>query len=112
MSGDTPGNQASQSGQPDSGGSSSLPHGRRFRISGKVQGVWFRESTRQQAMRLGLMGHAKNLPDGSVEVLAMGSDSALAELAAWLHRGPPLARVEQVEEHAAEMQPMKGFQTL
>ncbi len=112
MSGDTTGNQVSQPGQPETGGATSVSHGRSFRIRGKVQGVWFRESTRQQAVRLGLVGHAKNLPDGSVEVLAMGSDSALTELAAWLHRGPPLARVEQVEEHAAEMQPMKGFQTL
>lgn len=58
-----------------------------------MQGVWFRESTRQQATRLGIAGHAVNLPDGSVEVLACGSHEAVEELARWLRNGPPLARV-------------------
>lgn len=64
-----------------------------FRIEGRVQGVWFRESTRQQAVRLGIAGYAMNLPDGSVEVLACGSHEAVEELARWLRGGPPLARV-------------------
>jgi acylphosphatase len=64
-----------------------------FRVEGRVQGVWFRESTRQQAVRLGITGHAVNLPDGSVEVLACGSHEAVEELARWLRDGPPLARV-------------------
>ena len=66
---------------------------RKFRVEGRVQGVWFRESTRQQAERLGLTGYAVNCPDGSVEVLACGADNALDALAAWLREGPPLARV-------------------
>lgn len=68
----------------------------RFLVSGKVQGVWFRASTRAQATTLHLRGFARNLPDGSVEVVAMGAAGALDELEAWLRIGPPLARVAQV----------------
>ena len=64
----------------------------RFIVSGRVQGVWFRASTREQALALGLRGFARNLPDGRVEVLAAGDDAALDRLAAWLRQGPPLAR--------------------
>lgn len=69
---------------------------RKFRVKGRVQGVWFRESTRQQAVRLGISGYAINCPDGSVEVLACGSPEALNGLAEWLHRGPPMAQVSSV----------------
>lgn len=69
----------------------------RFRIVGRVQGVYFRASTREQAQRLGLRGHAINLRDGSVEVLAAGSAEAVEALAVWLAHGPPMARVERVE---------------
>lgn len=71
---------------------------RKFRVEGRVQGVWFRESTRQQAGRLGLTGHAINRPDGSVEVLACGGPEALVSLADWLRRGPPMAQVTAVKE--------------
>lgn len=73
----------------------------RFLISGKVQGVFFRASTRQQAQRLGLRGHAKNLSDGRVEVLAAGDDDAIDTLERWLHEGPPMARVEGVVREMA-----------
>ena len=69
----------------------------RFLVRGKVQGVFFRASTREQAVKLGLSGYAKNLPDGRVEVLAEGDASALDALERWLHVGPPMARVESVE---------------
>ena len=69
---------------------------RRFIVSGRVQGVWFRASTREQAQRLGISGHAVNLPDGRVEVVACGVEAALDKLATWLTRGPELARVENV----------------
>jgi acylphosphatase len=69
----------------------------RFVVSGKVQGVFFRASAREQALQLDLRGYAKNLPDGRVEVLAAGSDAALDALAAWLRQGPPAARVEDLE---------------
>lgn len=73
----------------------------RFLVSGKVQGVFFRASTREQAQRLGLGGHARNLPDGRVEVLAVGDAKAIDELATWLRQGPPQARVEAVQREAA-----------
>jgi acylphosphatase len=69
----------------------------RFLVSGKVQGVCFRAATRDEALRLGLRGHARNLPDGRVEVLAAGQGAALDALMQWLQRGPPLARVVGVE---------------
>lgn len=69
----------------------------RFLVSGKVQGVWFRASTRDEAMRLGISAcHATNLPDGRVEVMAMGDAVCLDALQMWLHQGPPLARVDMV----------------
>ena len=66
-------------------------------VSGRVQGVFFRASTRDQALQLGLSGHARNLPDGRVEVLACGDAAALAELRGWLRRGPSYARVDGLE---------------
>jgi acylphosphatase len=74
----------------------------RFRIRGKVQGVFFRASTRSEALRLGLRGHARNLADGSVEVLAAGDDAAIEQLAAWLCHGPPQARVHDIERQPAQ----------
>lgn len=68
----------------------------RFLVSGKVQGVWFRASTRDQAARLGLRGHARNLSDGGVEVVAAGDAAAIDALECWLRTGPPLARVDAV----------------
>ena len=68
-----------------------------FRIEGRVQGVWFRESTRREAQPLGITGYAENKADGSVQVLACGEPGSLARLAEWLKQGPPMARVDRVE---------------
>ncbi|MBW3551087.1 MAG: acylphosphatase [Proteobacteria bacterium] len=73
----------------------------RFHISGTVQGVWFRASTCEQAQALGLRGYAKNLPDGRVEVLAVGDATGIDQLAEWLRHGPPRAQVERVERSSA-----------
>lgn len=73
---------------------------RRFLVFGKVQGVYFRHTTRLAAQRLALRGSARNLPDGSVEVLAQGPAAAVEELRAWLHGGPAQARVDEVREAA------------
>jgi len=70
---------------------------RRFTIKGRVQGVFFRDSTRREAIDLGITGHAVNLPDGDVEVLACGAPDAIAILERWLMQGPPLSRVDSVE---------------
>ena len=61
----------------------------RFLVAGTgCRGVWFRESTRREAQNLNLCGHAINLPDGRVEVLAAGRDADIRKLAAWLQTGP------------------------
>ncbi len=67
-----------------------------IKISGRVQGVFFRASTQQQAIELGITGHAINLPDGRVEVLACGDDNQLEKFTKWLHQGPDMAQVRQV----------------
>lgn len=61
-----------------------------------MQGVFFRASTGQKANELGVSGYARNLPDGRVEVLSVGERAAVDALTAWLHRGPPSARVDAV----------------
>ena len=83
---------------------------RRFTVHGRVQGVFFRDSTRREAQRLGINGHAVNLPDGTVEVLAAGPADALAELERWLHQGPPMARVTRVEAVTEQVAVPTGFQ--
>jgi acylphosphatase len=84
---------------------------RLFTVYGRVQGVWFRDSTRREAERLGIAGHAINLPDGSVEVLACGASSALDELANWLQSGPPMASVTRVDvrDAGADSDEPRGF---
>jgi len=71
---------------------------RRFLVTGKVQGVYFRHSTRLEAERLGVCGVARNRADGSVEVIACGIAGAVESLHGWLHRGPRTARVLAVQE--------------
>ena len=84
----------------------------RFLVSGRVQGVHFRAATREQALRLRLSGHARNLDDGRVEVLAAGEAQAVEAFAQWLEDGPPAARVAGVERCAhAGPAPEEGFAT-
>lgn len=83
----------------------------RFIVRGRVQGVFFRASTREQALKLDLSGHAENLRDGSVEVVACGSGDALDRLERWLHRGPPASRVVSVVREALPEQDLQGFTT-
>lgn len=84
---------------------------RQFTVFGKVQGVWFRAATREQALMLGLSGYAVNLPDGSVQVQAQGSVEALGRLEQWLQHGPALARVSRVESVEIELKPSEpGFE--
>jgi acylphosphatase len=65
-------------------------------ISGKVQGVFFRQSTREKANELGIKGTVENLEDGRVKVIATGNKLQLDQLAIWCKQGPPKARVENV----------------
>jgi acylphosphatase len=75
---------------------------RSYRITGRVQGVGFRQFTAATARELQLAGWVRNLPDGSVEAEAQGSEAALAQFEKFLHRGPPFARVDQVETAPVE----------
>jgi acylphosphatase len=84
---------------------------RRFRIEGRVQGVWFRESTRQQAEMRGITGYARNCPDGSVEVVARGPAEAIGALRDWLRKGPPLAEVSSLTEWPHDGEVGGGFVT-
>ena len=70
---------------------------RRCLVAGRVQGVFYRASTRARAEALGVTGHARNLPDGRVEVLAYGTPQAVQALCEWLWQGPPAADVVSVE---------------
>lgn len=78
-------------------------------VSGRVQGVFYRASTRHEAERLGITGYVRNLGDGSVEVLACGKKSAVEELCAWLAKGPQHARVSNVACENAEPEPSIGY---
>lgn len=81
----------------------------RFLVGGRVQGVFFRASTQQQAGMLGLRGVARNLDDGRVEVIAQGDDAAVEALERWLQHGPPMARVERIERSAWHDEVPAGF---
>lgn len=71
---------------------------RLWRVAGRVQGVGFRAFVRRRALELGVSGYARNMPDGTVEVLARGDADALAVLQEALRIGPRYARVESVTE--------------
>lgn len=78
-------------------------------VSGRVQGVWFRASTQDQAKMLGVTGWARNLPDGRVEVLAAGERKQLKELYVWLQKGPPLGNVTDVTYEELDWQEFERF---
>jgi acylphosphatase len=77
---------------------------RRCLVSGRVQGVYYRASAAQRARAAGITGHARNLPDGRVEVLACGSDGAVDAFIAWLWIGPAAAKVVHVAAEAIELE--------
>ncbi|HDD43982.1 MAG TPA: acylphosphatase [Candidatus Desulfofervidus auxilii] len=74
-------------------------------ITGKVQGVFFRASTQDEAVRLGLTGWVKNRPDGAVEAVFEGDKKSIEEIIKWCHSGPPWARVKEVK---ISWEPYKG----
>jgi acylphosphatase len=78
-------------------------------VAGLVQGVFFRASAREEALRLGVTGYARNLPDGRVEVLACGTPDAVNALRDWLRRGPSQAEVTGVACEAVDHRPLSGF---
>ena len=79
------------------------------RVGGRVQGVWFRASTRDEARRRGVDGWVRNLPDGRVEAVFEGEETALERMLAWCRVGPPGALVETVEESRGPATGLAGF---
>ena len=83
---------------------------RAFLISGRVQGVFFRDSTKKEALKLGLQGSAVNLSDGTVKVCLRGESEDIDLLERWLQIGPELAKVESVIEVDIDQQlELNGF---
>lgn len=82
----------------------------KVRISGRVQGVWFRQSTKEKAAELGVTGWCRNCPDGSVEAVFQGEKKIINAIIAWCHEGPRMARVDQVEVEWLDC--ADGFSTL
>jgi len=82
---------------------------RRLIVHGRVQGVWYRGWTVDQATALGLDGWVRNRRDGSVEMLVSGPEAAVAALIRRCHEGPPAAQVERIEEMETDETPPKGF---
>ena len=81
-------------------------------VSGRVQGVWYRNSTRNEALAASVTGWARNLPDGRVEVMLCGDESAVQDVVAWLHKGPAGARVRGVVTEKMPFEAMSGFSVL
>ena len=83
---------------------------RRLVIRGTVQGVWFRESMRIEADRMGITGWVRNRLDGSVEALVEGAPDAIEAIVRWAHRGPEAALVTSVEQAAANPENLARFE--
>lgn len=81
-------------------------------VHGKVQGVFYRDATRQQAITLNITGWVKNKNDGTVEVQACGTPDKIDTLIAWLHQGPPRAVVTQVDWEEIPLKNDKKFVVL
>ena len=81
----------------------------RVRISGRVQGVFFRASCARLADELGLSGWVRNRPDGDLEAVFQGPASAVEDMVAWCREGPPHARVDAVDVRVEEPAPRTGF---
>ena len=83
---------------------------RTFHIHGRVQGVFFRQSSREEARRLGLTGYARNNADHTVTIEAEGPAAALDALEAWCRQGPEMARVDRVDVAAGPVQGYPAFE--
>jgi acylphosphatase len=83
-----------------------------IKITGKVQGVFFRASTKAVADQLGVKGIVKNLPDGSVYAEAEGDDFALESFVEWCHEGPERAKVDVVDAAPGELKNYRNFEVV
>ncbi len=78
-------------------------------VSGKVQGVFYRQSTREIAMAIGVNGQVRNLPDGRVAIIATGTKEELNKLVNWCRTGPPKAAVTSIETKELPLQEFDQF---
>lgn len=81
-------------------------------VTGKVQGVWFRKYTQEKAKQLAINGFVKNIPSGSVYIIATGTDEQLQEFINWCWQGSPKSKVTSVQEQELAIQQFKGFRIL
>ena len=81
-------------------------------VSGRVQGVLFRDNTRKKATELGLTGYAKNLDDGTVEVVAQGDEEKINELVDFIKKGPGIAKIENIQIKHKELENFKNFEII
>ena len=82
---------------------------RRVVVHGRVQGVFFRDTTRRQAKSLGVSGWVRNRPDGTVEAVFEGEDEAVSRMVEWARRGPRGADVERVDDTDEPPEGLRGF---
>ncbi len=83
-----------------------------IQVFGKVQGVYYRQSTRDKALELGLKGTVQNLTDGSVIIHAEGNEEKLNELISWCYKGPIKAKVNEVKVTEAEIKNFSSFEII
>jgi acylphosphatase len=84
----------------------------RVEVEGRVQGVWFRESTRRAAEEIGVSGWVRNRSDGSVEAVFEGDERDVAQAVEWARLGPPRALVTSLREFAEQPEGLGGFEVL
>lgn len=82
-----------------------------IKVTGKVQGVWYRKYTVEKSVELGINGYVKNMPDKTVYILATGTQAQLNALVEWCYTGSPKSSVEQVETKEEELKMMTGFRS-
>ncbi|MFL5839654.1 MAG: acylphosphatase [Thermoleophilaceae bacterium] len=82
---------------------------RRIKVHGRVQGVFFRDSTRREAERAGVAGWVRNCPDGTVEAVFEGDDDVVGRMVDWVREGPGRADVDRVDVDEEEPEGLSGF---
>lgn len=85
---------------------------RKYAITGLVQGVWYRKCTADAAVEIGVDGYVRNLPNGSVEVLASGTEQQIAALESALWKGSPASKVEDIQIESTEDAVDSGFEVI
>ena len=84
----------------------------RIVIHGKVQGVFYRQYCVAEALRLRIIGYVKNLPDGTVEIIAQGDNNALQQLCEWCKIGSPRSKVDRIETFDLQLEKLDGFRII